>query len=261
MADMTGQGGQDRVREAVCIETQKIYDSCRAKECLEDMRVYLTPSGQEAVNSATSVKPKKAEVLWAYIDVEPVPFNRGYYTVDIRYYFKISFYAYHAISKPCEVCGLSVYSKRVMLFGSEGSARTYTSLYRPSATDIQLGVTSNLPHASVEIIDPIMLSMRLSESRCCNSCSDFEATNIPDAISCYFDGTLIDNQDRRVYVTLGLFSIIRLSRNVQLSIPAYDFCMPDNDGECDSETPCDVFRKFNFPVDEFMPPSEQKRCD
>lgn len=261
MADMTGQGGQDRVREAVCIETEKIYDSCRAKECLEDMRVYLTPCAQEAVNTATSIKPKKAEVLWAYIDVEPVPFNQGYYTVDIRYFFKISFVAYHAISPPSEVCGSSFYMKRVMLFGSEGSARTYTSLYRPSAADIQLGVKSNLPRASVEIIDPVMLSMRISENRC-NVSGESELPNFPDAISCCFDGGLIDNQEKRVYATLGLFSIIRLSRSVQLSIPAYDFCVPENEGDYDGESPCDVFKRFNFPINEFLPPSEPpRRCD
>ena len=29
-------------REAVCVHTKKVYDSCRSKECLRDIRVYLT---------------------------------------------------------------------------------------------------------------------------------------------------------------------------------------------------------------------------
>ena len=29
-------------REAVCIHTKKIYDSCRDKDCIEDLRVYPT---------------------------------------------------------------------------------------------------------------------------------------------------------------------------------------------------------------------------
>ena len=30
------------IREAVCVHTRKIYDSCRDKDCLEDLRLYLT---------------------------------------------------------------------------------------------------------------------------------------------------------------------------------------------------------------------------
>ena len=59
-----------------------------------------------------------------------------------------------------------------------------------------------------------------------------------------------------MYVTLGLFSIIRLERNVQLLVPVYDFCVPDK--ECVGATednPCDLFDNINFPVDEFFPPN------
>ena len=31
------------IREAVCIHTKKIYDSCRDKDCIEDLRVYPPP--------------------------------------------------------------------------------------------------------------------------------------------------------------------------------------------------------------------------
>ena len=30
------------IREAVCVHTGKITDSCLAKDCIEDLRVYLT---------------------------------------------------------------------------------------------------------------------------------------------------------------------------------------------------------------------------
>ena len=29
-------------KEAVCIDTSRIYDSCSDKDCLEDLRVYFT---------------------------------------------------------------------------------------------------------------------------------------------------------------------------------------------------------------------------
>ena len=43
-------------REAVCVHTDKIYDSCRDKDCLENVRVYLTSCGQDIVDRAINVK-------------------------------------------------------------------------------------------------------------------------------------------------------------------------------------------------------------
>lgn len=57
-------------REAVCIHTDKIYDSCRDKDCVEDLRVYLTNCGQEVVDRAINAKVTKAEVIWVFTDVE-----------------------------------------------------------------------------------------------------------------------------------------------------------------------------------------------
>ena len=63
-------------------------------------------------------------------------------------------------------------------------------------------------------------------------------------------------EGRRVYVTLGQFSIIRLERESQLLIPAYDYCVPSK--ECpgsSEEDPCAVFRRVQFPMEEFFPPN------
>ena len=69
------------IKEAVCTHTKKVYDSVKDKEGLRDVRVYLTRSSQERLEQSSCVKPRKAELLWVYIDVEPVPFNCGFYTV------------------------------------------------------------------------------------------------------------------------------------------------------------------------------------
>lgn len=62
-------------REAVCIHTDKIYDQCRDKDCLTDLRVYLTPQGQELVNRSINVKIRKAEIIWVYSDVVRSMYN------------------------------------------------------------------------------------------------------------------------------------------------------------------------------------------
>ena len=42
------------------------------KDCIEDLRVYPTRGCQEVIDRAVSVKAGCAELLYAYIDVEPV---------------------------------------------------------------------------------------------------------------------------------------------------------------------------------------------
>ena len=80
------------IREAVCIHTRKIFDSCRDKDCVEDLRLYPTVSSQAVIDRAISLKAGQAELLYAYIDVEPVGFNRGYFTVDVRYFYRCLLY-------------------------------------------------------------------------------------------------------------------------------------------------------------------------
>lgn len=63
MADKVVPGpveGSAAVREAVCIHTRKIFDSCRDKDCVEDLRVYPTACSQARLDSALSVRPRSA---------------------------------------------------------------------------------------------------------------------------------------------------------------------------------------------------------
>ena len=57
-------------------------------------------------------------------------------------------------------------------------------------------------------------------------------------------------------VTLGLFSIVQMERDVQILIPAYDYCIPKRECECNTQNPCDTFQNIDFPVDEFFPPEK-----
>ena len=82
MADKVVPGpveGSAAVREAVCIHTRKIFDACRDKDCVEDLRVYPTVSSQTKLDSALSVRPRSAELLCADVRVKEVTFNKGYW--------------------------------------------------------------------------------------------------------------------------------------------------------------------------------------
>ena len=246
------------IREAVCIHTRKIFDSCRDKDCVEDLRLYPTASSQAVIDRAISLKAGQAELLYAYIDVEPVGFNRGFFTVDVRYFYRVTADAFVGAARPVSICGLAVFDKRAILFGSEGSAKVFTSNSREKALDEQRLMSTNLPIAVVNSVDPIILSMRLSDP--CDmppSCGCSEGGEVPAGIAaCFPDELNMGGEGRRVYVTLGQFSIIRLERDSQLLIPAYDYCMPNK--ECSGgkeEDPCAIFRQVQFPTEEFFPPN------
>ena len=111
-----------------------------------------------------------------------------------------------------------------------------------------------------EAVDPIVLDTRVMDV--CDCRNECELAEIPAYISRCFDGELSTGGDlRRIYVTLGQFSIVRLERDSQLLIPVYDYCMPckecgrDNNGGGPGEDPCGLFRSIQFPTGEFFPPN------
>ena len=77
------------LRQAMSIHTRKITDSCRDKDCIEDLPVYLTAGSQRALDGSANTRVRCAELLSTYIDVEPVTFDRNHYCVDITFYYRI----------------------------------------------------------------------------------------------------------------------------------------------------------------------------
>ena len=145
-------------KETVCIDCNKIMDSCRDKDCLEDLKVFLTDYAQEIVDKATNIRCKDAEIIWVHVSVEPVPFNRGFYQIDIRFFFKLSFEACVCLGKSQEVEGIAVFDKSVILFGSEGNVNIFRS--DPASNSFCFlpnfdheAVRNNLPIAVVEAVD------------------------------------------------------------------------------------------------------------
>ena len=135
-----------RVREAVCIRTRKIFDSCKDKDCIEDLRVYLTTTSQSYIENAFSVRPRAAKLLYTDVNVEALSFNRGYYTVDVTYYYQI-----FGETAPgnLPISGLAVFDKRVMLFGSEGCVKSFSS------DSVSINTNSCSPIGVVEAVDPL----------------------------------------------------------------------------------------------------------
>ena len=256
-------GGANGAREAVCIHTKKIYSSCRDKDCIEDLRFYPTATAQSVLSTAQGLRGGSAELIYTFVDVEPVNFNRGYYTVDMHFFYRITLQALNGSTRYTEIEGLATFDKRVVLFGSESGAKIYSSIPEANAIDAPLNLTANLPTAVVEVVDPMLLCAHFADNCNCRcGCDRGTLGGVPAGILAAFDEPIIFDESaiRRVCISLGQFSTVRLERDTQLLIPVYDYCIPSNEctlvgGDCSCEDPCKVFDAVEFPMDDFFPPA------
>lgn len=264
-----GMGGQIG-RETCCIETGRIYDSCRDRDCFEHVRVRLTDFGNDIISRSSNIRAKDAYIAWTYIGVDPVRFNRGFYTVNIRFFIKLLFEACAGGSRPQEFEGVVALDKKAVLYGGDSNVSVFRSdpadfgsCPHPSVSECE----HRVPTVVVEAVDPVVLSTEVLHTPTCPIiCCDGE---IPAAILAELPGPLCERDadgGKFLTVSLGLFSVIRMIRPAQLLINASEYCVPDK--ECcapSDQSPCSTFRKMSFPVEEFNPPIppsavSDKRC-
>lgn len=258
-------GGEDicKLREAVCVHVEKVYDNCREKDCIEDAVVDFVDNVQDLIQNAVKVKTKDAEVVAVLADLEDVPFKRGFYTVNVRYKIRVV----------CEFCykdvagnivnsspkvGFVWFAKTVILFGSEGKIKIFRSVDPGNNLSVTcegcsdgcggLVEQDNLPIIKVEVAEPLILNTRIKRVHDKHHCGcDDERSEV----------NAIIGPQKRVVVTIGIFSIIKLVRLVQLLIPAFNFCYPNKECVTSSdEDPCDIFDTIEFPLDQFFPPQK-----
>ena len=149
--------------ESVCIQTERIYDSCKSKECAEDLRVFFSQAGQALIDNANSIRLKGAEILYVDTDVEKVQFNRCCYNVNMTFYFKVTVEITNSCDSSTCVEGLCLFNKNAMLFGSEVCSAVFSSRDCDRSGSIKLSRNANLPTAVVETIDPVALDAKLTE--------------------------------------------------------------------------------------------------
>ena len=104
----------------------------------------------------------------------------------------------------------------------------------------------------------VQLNLKLVDVCECRPC-DCGCVDIPMAVAACFGDELVTSGDmHRLFITLGQFSIIRMERDTQLLMPAYDYCVPEKECACGTSSdddPCEIFRHVSFPLDEFFPPN------
>ena len=223
-------------KEACCIDAMRIFDSCSSQDCLEDLLFIVDAEDEQTITDASYIKVKNISVSDVNFVIDPVPFNRGFYTVDLTYNFNAEIEAHQTgVTPPTIVYGTSTFSKRVILFGSDANSIRFSS--NETAPAVQENATSGcaccscdvctLPVASVNLAPPVCLAASLGE--------------VPAAGA------------RPIYITIGLFAIIQLARPVPLMVPSYDYCMPAKECSTNTDSPCELFDKMSFPASEFFP--------
>ncbi len=252
-------------RETVCIDTNRVLDSCRDRDCFEHVRVYLSDFGNEILERTGAIRARCANIIWTYIGVDPIQFNRGFYSVTIRFYIKLSFEACVGCGHSQDIEGIAVLEKRVILYGGESNVCVFKGSGSEDfcACPAPVCCEKSTPTAVVEVIAPVILGTRIVENirecKCCCCCceKDLPAPVLSSLEApLIFDGEGNDRRSRRyLTVSLGIFSVVRMVRPAQYLITGTEYCIPEK--ECapvEEDDPCRVFRAMPFPCAEFCTP-------
>lgn len=253
MPDNVNETAEARVHgEPVCIDARRVYDSCGDKDCLSDLPVYLSEASQTLIDNAVNVRIRSADVMNVMLDIEPVPFNRGFYSIDITFFFSVTLDVFSGTNTaPQQVEGACIADKKVILYGSEGNVRVFSSDMTADDFDTQNAPVRSLPTANVQVAKPIALAVTMRSKQSC----DKLCHKVPNCVLQRIGGNITDRGERVALATLGVFSIVQLMRSVQMLIPSYDFCVPEKRCESSTDSPCEMFSRLDFPTDEFFPPN------
>ena len=235
-----------RVREERIIAF-KVYDSCRQQNCLTHKEIgparaaeqlcigdehhregdLIKPPPLAASATVSHLRIKKIKV----VSKEPSAFKNGYWDVDIKFVFeyRITFREADA-SKITTIKANNIFNMQVTLFGSVGSGLVI-------GTDLMHGLCDSATFDAEPFV--------LVEAKAVSLHADLNYHH--------------DDHAKDVRVTIGLFSIIKLFRLVNLTVESRGFDIPDECPPAPSPVhPCTVFEEMDFPMDIFAPPQKKE---
>lgn len=237
-----------------CIIALKVYDSCRQQDCLTVNEIGPARAacnvtiGNEQIQEGEIIDPPSnaAAVTIDQLCIKkviivaktPNPFKNGFWDIDLKYVFQYRLTFREADGTPINspVCANSIFNRKVTLFGSVGSDLIIS-------TDLFKSTTSDSTTLRAE---PFIL---------------VEAKAVALAAELKLQRRFGDTQDlppepNRVNVTIGLFSIVKLYRLVNLNVQSKGFCIPRECEDVSPLNPCDFFDSLDFPMDVFAPPQK-----
>ncbi len=234
-AELMRYSGHGKIKDE-CLIVFKVYDNCRSQVCLTprdigpamlcDPNVETIVTVPDTASGVTIDHLRIAQVT--ILDKQPSPFRSGYWDVDIKYAieYRLTFREVDGTVIDC-VKAYSVYNTRVGLFGSVGNDLVV-------ATDLLRKFTDKSTFEAGPFVYVEAQAVSLNAN--------------------------INREHRRgelysmVHVSIGLFSIIKLFRLVNLNVQSKGFCIPKECEEVSNINPCEYFDDLDFPMDLFAPP-------
>ncbi|MDR2182748.1 MAG: hypothetical protein LBE55_01100 [Clostridiales bacterium] len=235
----------------------KIYDSCRNKNCLtpSDLGGPALSMGGEPILAPDEAQSVRIEDLTigriSILSKQRSDFRKGYWDIDIQYDFD---YTLRYVSRGGTEIGTTPatnsFTQRLSLFGSLGAGVAI-------ATDIIAGGITGLGGEPFVLAEAraIGLAAEIKRDHCRRRHNDHPGHPAAEEIEA------LRHHHRRhahVFVTIGLFSIVKLFRLVSLLVESRGFVIPDVCDNVMPPNPCDVFEDLGFPMDTFSPPQKRE---
>ena len=255
-----------------CIIAQKIFDQCRIQKCLtsdilgparaargngnscNDMLCegdIIIPPCNAADVSIRDLELERIEILRK----KPNPLQDGCWDLELKYVFEYTLEFRR--SDGCFIGSIPAtnsYNLRVTLFGSsEADVTTVTDQFDCC------GNSNGGPFAIAEG-KAIALAAELRFPSCCDPCHHHHHACECNTIS-LSNGDAAMGAPVAVNVTIGLFTIVKLFRTVNMVVRSLGRCMPETcTSMATSNDPCGSFENIRFPLDMFSPSTEPKSC-
>jgi len=238
--------------------TFKIYDICRQQDCLDfddigpARAAEDTTLGQEIISEgdiiipphdAASVSMEELHIKRIMIvDKRPSCFRKGYWDVELKYVMGYDLVFRGADAKvKHRVKAFSIFNRKVTLFGSEGC-----DLFVSTDLFGRDGMFEAMPFIMAEAkAMALSASIMYDHHRSCHGHSDE-----------YEHEAEGRRRSRGVEVVIGLFSIVKLFRLVDLAVELTGFLIPDECEDICPLDPCEFFDNLDFPMDLFAPPQK-----
>lgn len=254
-----------------CIMANRVFDQCRLQLCLTPDNLGPARAARcsnacgDIYNEGDIITPpcNAASVMTDNFSLcrilienkKPNPFRPGFWDITIKYIFTYTL-IFTSVDgdELCRICAASSYTTKLTLFGSVCTdVVTASDLYahNPNNSGPYVTVEGKAVALAAELKYPVN-----SCNACCNCCNCCECGCGNNNCGC---GNLSDTNDcpAAVNITIGLFSVVKLFRPVDIIVPSSGYCTPN---ECEGtgvsgQNVCDFFDSIEFPFDIFSPPA------
>ena len=240
---MNKHGFDEYSKKMIMTNSKYIYDSCAAKDYLENLRCFFTESNQNIIEESIDIKPKNVSIIDVDISVDSILFQKDFFTINQSFFFDVEFETI-TVNSAQVLNSLCIFSKKVTLYGGNSNIYIFSSKKNDNNKNF-------MPNAVVQVSDPIIFNAELNNVVFADDLGEIPV--IPEKIIKKFDGNFVYlNVTKYATITLGLFTTTHTERNTQTLIPCCDFAKPSK--ECNGEINTkEEFNKMEFPTDNFFP--------